>query len=168
MMWRDIEEAARRLMDLFPLKAAAGVCLLSLEQHALMFLAFSLLVAMDCLSRWLAISAGMLKEKSGEIPPLLLSLLSLLSIPEARRKGLISSKVMKEAGLSKLFLYNICVIAAGLGDYLLSSAGSPSGLSAIAVSYLSSAEALSVTENLSEAGVKSMAGLLELFRKKES
>ena len=51
MMWRDIEEAARRLMDLFPLKAAAGVCLLSLEQHALMFLAFSLLVAMDCLSR---------------------------------------------------------------------------------------------------------------------
>ena len=154
MMWRDIEEAARRLMDLFPLKAAAGVCLLSLEQHALMFLAFSLLVAMDCLSRWLAISAGMLKEKSGEIPPLLLS---LLSIPEARRKGLISSKVMKEAGLSKLFLYNICVIAAGLGDYLLSSAGSPSGLSAIAV-----------TENLSEAGVKSMAGLLELFRKKES
>lgn len=107
----------------------------------------------------------MLKEKSGEIPPLLLS---LLSIPEARRKGLISSKVMKEAGLSKLFLYNICVIAAGLGDYLLSSAGSPSGLSAIAVSYLSSAEALSVTENLSEAGVKSMAGLLELFRKKES
>lgn len=64
-MWRDIEEAARRLMDLFPLKAAAGVCLLSLEQHALMFLAFSLLVAMDCLSRWLAISAGMLKEKSG-------------------------------------------------------------------------------------------------------
>ena len=103
-MWRDIEEAARRLMDLFPLKAAAGVCLLSLEQHALMFLAFSLLVAMDCLSRWLAISAGMLKEKSGEIPPLLLS---LLSIPEARRKGLISSKVMKEAGLSKLFLYNI-------------------------------------------------------------
>ena len=149
-------------MDLFPLKAAAGVCLLSLEQHALMFLAFSLLVAMDCLSRWLAISAGMLKEKSGEIPPLLLS---LLSIPEARRKGLISSKVMKEAGLSKLFLYNICVIAAGLGDYLLSSAGSPS---AIAVSYLSSAEALSVTENLSEAGVKSMAGLLELFRKKES
>jgi lysozyme len=101
MMWRDIEEAARRLMDLFPLKAAAGVCLLSLEQHALMFLAFSLLVAMDCLSRWLAISAGMLKEKSGEIPPLLLS---LLSIPEARRKGLISSKVMKEAGLSKLSL----------------------------------------------------------------
>ena len=88
--------------------------------------------------------------------------------PVARRKGLISSKVMKEAGLSKLFLYNICVIAAGLGDYLLSSAGSPSGLSAIAVSYLSSAEALSVTENLSEAGVKSMAGLLELFRKKES
>mgnify|MGYP002081283950 FL=1 len=165
MMWRDIEKAARRLMDLFPLKAAAGVCLLSLEQHALMFLAFSLLVAMDCLSRWLAISAGMLKEKSGEIPPLLLS---LLSIPEARRKGLISSKVMKEAGLSKLFLYNICVIAAGLGDYLLSSAGSPSGLSAIAVSYLSSAEALSVTENLSEAGVKSMAGLLELFRRKES
>ena len=147
-MWRDIEEAARRLMDLFPLKAAAGVCLLSLEQHALMFLAFSLLVAMDCLSRWLAISAGMLKEKSGEIPPLLLS---LLSIPEARRKGLISSKVMKEAGLSKLFLYNICVIAAGLGDYLLSSA-----------------EALSVTENLSEAGMKSMAGLLELFRRKES
>ena len=68
-MWRDIEEAARRLMDLFPLKAAAGVCLLSLEQHALMFLAFSLLVAMDCLSRWLAISAGMLMKSRGRFLP---------------------------------------------------------------------------------------------------
>ena len=67
MMWRDIEEAARRLMDSFPLKAAAGVCLLSLEQHALMFLAFSLLVAMDCLSRWLAISAGMLPKIDGAL-----------------------------------------------------------------------------------------------------
>ena len=73
MMWRDIEEAARRLMDLFPLKAAAGVCLLSLEQHALMFLAFSLLVAMDCLSRWLAISAGMLCTMSPVLPSCLSS-----------------------------------------------------------------------------------------------
>ena len=71
---------------------------------------------------------------------------------------------MKEQGLSKLILYNFCVLVSASADYLLSESGHPSGMVSLAVSYLAAAEALSVMENLSEAGFSSITFLLKRMK----
>lgn len=83
------------------------------------------------------------------------------AIPRARRLGLICSSAMKEQGLSKLILYNLCVLVSACADYLLSESGFPSGMVSLAVGYLTAAEALSVMENLSEAGFSSVTFMLK-------
>ena len=141
------------LASLFPLKAALSIFFLALVHHAFMFLCFSLLVLADLLSRWIAISAALLRAE-GKSEATLLSMIR--AIPRARRLGLICSSVMKEQGLSKLILYNLCVLVSACADYLLSESGFPS-----AVGYLTAAEALSVMENLSEAGFSSVTFMLK-------
>lgn len=145
----------------FPLKAALSIFFLALVHHALMFLCFSLLVLLDLGSRWIAISAELLRAE-GKSSPTLLAMLR--AIPRARRLGLICSSVMKEQGLSKLILYNFCVLVSASADYLLSESGHPSGMVSLAVSYLAAAEALSVMENLSEAGFSSITFLLKRMK----
>lgn len=145
----------------FPLKAALSIFFLALVHHALMFLCFSLLVLLDLGSRWIAISAELLRAE-GKSSPTLLAMLR--AIPRARRLGLICSSAMKEKGLSKLILYNFCVLVSASADYLLSESGHPSGMVSLAVSYLAAAEALSVMENLSEAGFSSITFLLKRMK----
>lgn len=155
-------EGGKELSCRFPLKAAAGMLFLALLHHALMFLCFTLLVLLDLISRWLAIAAGLLRSE-GQANPSLLSMAG--AIPRARRLGLINSRRMKEQGLSKLILYHLCVLASACADYLLSSSGHPIGLVSLSISYLAAAEALSVIENLSEAGFHSMTLLLSRLRR---
>ena len=81
----------------FPLKAALSIFFLALVHHAFMFLCFSLLVLADLLSRWIAISAALLRAE-GKSEATLLSMIR--AIPRARHLGLICSSAMKEQGLS--------------------------------------------------------------------
>lgn len=94
----------KELSDHFPLKAAGSLLLLTLVHHALMLLCFSLLVALDLLTRWIAISASLLQAEGNGHPTLWAM---VRAIPRARRLGLISSAVMKEQGLSKLLLLSL-------------------------------------------------------------
>ena len=142
----------------FPLKAALSIFFLALVHHAFMFLCFSLLVLADLLSRWIAISAALLRAE-GKSEATLLSMIR--AIPRARRLGLICSSAMKEQGLSKLILYNLCVLVSACADDLLSESGFPSAMVSLAVGYLTAAEALSVMENLSEAGFSSVTFMLK-------
>lgn len=147
----------KELFEQVPLKLTGTLLFMGLARQALLFLCFASLVTVDLISRWLAISADLLRAE-GHPSPSLMAMAK--AIPRARRLGLIRSSIMKEQGLSKLLLYGLCVFASGMADWALASAGEPSGMSAIAVSYLSATEALSVIENLSEAGVESMGRLL--------
>lgn len=157
-----MEKLWNNLLDLFPLKFIASLFLLTLGQHSLMFLAFSILVGMDIMSRWIAISYQMLGQ-SGQNPSLWKA---FLAIPESRRKGLIQSRVMKEQGLSKLFLYLLCVITAGMADFLVRSIGENSNFTPLVIGYLTSTEALSIVENLSDAGVEEIASLWQLLKRR--
>lgn len=157
-----MEKLWNNLLDLFPLKFIASLFLLTLGQHSLMFLAFSILVGMDIMSRWIAISYQMIGQ-SGQNPSLWKA---FLAIPESRRKGLIQSRVMKEQGLSKLFLYLLCVITAGMTDYLLHTIGESGGFTTLVIGYLTSTEALSIVENLSDAGVSGMKEIVEKLKNK--
>lgn len=71
---------------------------------------------------------------------------------------------MKEEGLSKLILYSLSVLIASSTDFLLVSSGQSGGMTALVVSYLTSTEALSIVENLSEAGLPSMISLLQKMK----
>ena len=154
-------QPGKDLFSCFPLKVTGSLLFLAAAHHALMFICFSLLVLLDLLARWLAIASSLLRAE-GEKEPSLLAMAR--AIPRARKLGLIRSRIMKERGLSKLILYNICVLAAGCADYLLQSSGQPSDMVSLAISYLAASEALSVIENLSEAGFTSMALLLKRLK----
>lgn len=158
-----MEKLWNNLLDLFPLKFIASLFLLTLGQHSLMFLAFSILVGMDILSRWIAISYKMIGQ-NGQNPSLWKA---FLAIPDSRRKGLIQSRVMKEQGLSKLFLYLLCVITAGMADFLARSIGETSNFTPLVIGYLTSTEALSIVENLADAGVEGLTEILEKLKSRK-
>lgn len=157
--FRDLRE----LFSSFWVKFTGSLVFAGLMHHAFMLGAFSLLVLLDLVSRWLAIASEMLEAEGRKRPTLWED---AAAIPRARRLGLISSRVMKDRGTSKLLMYCLCVGTAAAADGLLASAGGESGLVPIAVGYLAMTEALSVTENLSDAGVPGMERLWELLRKR--
>ncbi len=151
------------LWDHFPFKSFTGVILLWVGRQAGMFMVFMFLVFMDCFTRWMAISYGRLSAKKANSPSLMDA---ILSIPAARREGLITSRVMKKQGVEKLILYHLCVLTAAGADYLLSLSGSYPFLSGAVVSYLAVTEALSIVENLSDAGVDGLEKLAQQVRKR--
>ena len=152
----NLSESWKHMWQLFPLKCVGGMVLAGWEEQVWMMLAFFLLVFLDCFTRWLAIASGMLR-KEGKQP----SLWAMISyLPVARRLGYINSSVMKERGVSKLVLYNLCLLTAGAADFLISIPLLEGKLVDLVVSYLAMTEALSILENLSEAGIKGMETLL--------
>ena len=150
-----------RLTDGFPMKLMGGILFLTLEKQLAMLLLFGILIFLDCFTRWIAISHAHLVS-CGRQPNFLEA---VCGIREARRRRLISSEIMKKRGTEKLILHNLCVAAGIVSDALLQEAGaSTDGMAGIVVSYLAATEALSVIENLSDAGVSSMTELLKKLR----
>lgn len=140
---------------------ASAVLTVTGHQHAMLLLCFMMLVFLDCLTRWVAISYGYLREQGEEHPSLLRS---IWMIPAARRAGRIESRVMKEQGLCKLLLYGVCVIVACLVDLMMATLHAPGWMVNLMVSYMAITETLSVVENLSDAGVDSLARLVEKLK----
>ena len=143
--------------------AAAGMTFLTFETQFIMFMVFIFLVFMDCFTRWMALGAAFLKNH-GHVEPGLWK--ACRAIPAARRAGLISSQVMKKQGMEKLILYNVSVMTAAGADFLLKSSGTTPFLTSAIVSYLVVTETLSIIENLSEAGVRSLEKLAQQVRKR--
>ncbi|MBQ7515696.1 MAG: phage holin family protein [Schwartzia sp.] len=156
MEWESFWPTLRRFFSDFWEKAAASAALaMALRQHASLLACFSLLVVLDCLTRWIALAYAYCRERGQAV-----SLMgAVLAIPAARRAGRIDSRTMKERGLSKLLLYAVCVLVACLADGMMAAIGAPGWLLRLIVSYMAVTETLSIVENLSDAGVKSLAEL---------
>lgn len=152
-----LAQSAQSLFSNFWVKATASAVLtVTGQQHVTLLACFTALVFLDCLTRWIAISYGYLKEQGEEHPSLIRS---ICKIPKARRAGRIDSRTMKEQGLCKLLLYAVCVIVAGLVDLMMVTIHAPGWMVNLMVSYMAITETLSVVENLSDAGVDSLAKL---------
>ncbi len=161
--WEALCAAGRSLGSGFREKAAAGTALaLAMQQHAVLFGCFSLLVVLDCLTRWLAIAYGFCRARGREAT----LLGALRAIPAARRAGCIDSRRMKERGLGKLLLYAVCVLAACLADTMMAVTGAPGWMLRLMVGYMAATEALSVVENLSEAGAASLDRLVTKLKRR--
>lgn len=154
----ELGNALRNLYDMFPVKALASMLMvIAMDSRAIIFYSFAWLVILDCFTRWLAISYKYAVETGVERPSLYKA---FVGIPAARRVGLIRSDVMREQGVTKLLLYNICAIAAGACDLILFELHSPMWFMTVVVGYLALTELLSIIENLSDAGVESMGRLV--------
>nr|WP_308611711.1 phage holin family protein [uncultured Dialister sp.]DAP87069.1 MAG TPA: holin [Caudoviricetes sp.] len=145
--------------DGWPFKLASGAVLLVLARYAMLFTAFTVLVAIDLFAKFIALSYEMLKAQGKENPSLVES---IKAIPEAHRQRIINSHEMKTQFLGKILMYIFAVIAAGFADYMIGHVN----FGQIVIAYLASTEFLSVIENLDDAGVSALHGLVSLVKRK--
>lgn len=156
--------AFQTLWSSFSFKALlAAVIALILHKHSVLFIAFTLLVFLDCFTKWLELSSKNLKSGGVKNPTLIQA---FLNIRKARRTGAISSEVMKHRFLGKIFIYFICALSAGVVDIVMLYLGKQGWAVEVAISYLTAIELLSIVENLSSAGVEQLAALANLVKKK--
>lgn len=143
--------------------AMAAIMVVLLHKHAILFYAFSALVVLDCLTKWLAIAHDYL-VKQGKTAPTILQ--SLIAIKSARSAGLISSEVMKHRFLGKICIYLLCVMAAATADLIMVELSKPAWAVSTIIGYLTATELLSIVENLNAAGVEAVSGLIAAIQKK--
>lgn len=143
--------------------SAAAILTLLLHKHAVLFYAFSLLVFLDCLTKWIAIARDYLIEQGQHEPTLLQA---FLGIPAARNAGEIKSEVMKHRFLGKISVYLLCVMAAATADLIMVELLKPTWAVSTIIGYLTATELLSIVENLNAAGVEVVKGLIDTIKKK--
>ena len=156
-------EAWRTLTDSFVLKALlavvaeVGIYMLGLK-HVQVLGIFIILVFLDLITRWAAISYQMLIDM-GANPENISGYDKYIAIPAAWGKGLISSKHMRKPFVTKVLTYCLATGAAWCFDYM-------AGQYAFAVNitwlYLGSVELLSILENMRDGGNTTISGLLDV------
>ena len=163
MWYEQLRNSLENILNMAPLKTALGAIIAALlYKHVIMFYCFVGLVFLDCFTRWLAISHDYLVANEKKEKPSLWK--SFCSISRARAAGKISSTIMRERGLSKIMVYIVAVFTSAISDKLLLSIGSQPWLVSLIIGYLTVTEALSVVENLSDAGVGSLGRIIDKIK----
>ena len=163
MWYEQLRNSLENVLNMAPLKTALGAIIAALlYKHVIMFYCFVGLVFLDCFTRWLAISHDYLVANEKKEKPSLWK--SVCSISRARAAGKISSTIMRERGLSKIMVYIVAVFTSAISDKLLLSIGSQPWLVSLIIGYLTVTEALSVVENLSDAGVGSLGRIIDKIK----
>lgn len=163
MWYEQLRNSLENVLNMAPLKTALGAIIVALlYKHVIMFYCFVGLVFLDCFTRWLAISHDYLVANEKKEKPSLWK--SFCSISRARAAGKISSTIMRERGLSKIMVYIVAVFTSAISDKLLLSIGSQPWLVSLIIGYLTVTEALSVVENLSDAGVGSLGRIIDKIK----
>ena len=153
-----------RMGDMLNIKVIAGAVLgLVTNKYSILMVGFGVLLYLDILTKWIAISYAYLVERGNEDPAFFDAVKGINSARKARK---INSEEMRKRGVSKLFVYIICFLMAAVFDLMSMAAGSTSQIVQIVCGYLAMNEALSIIENLGDAGVKSMARLYELLKRR--
>lgn len=160
-------EAWRTLTESFAIKALlaviaeVGIYMLGLK-HVQVLGIFILLVFLDLITKWSAISYQMLIDL-GANPDNISGSDKYIAIPAAWGKGLISSKHMRKPFVTKVLTYCLATAGAWCFDFM-------AGNYAFAVNlvwlYLASVEFLSILENMRDGGNTTITGLLELVQSK--
>lgn len=158
-----MSEAWRTLTDSFVIKALLAVIadvaiyMIGLK-HVQVLGIFILLVFLDLITKWAAISYQMLVDMGANADNLT-ALDKYIAIPAAWGKGLISSKHMRKPFVTKVLTYCLATGAAWCFDYM-------AGAYAFAVNivwlYLGSVELLSILENMRDGGNTTISGLLDV------
>lgn len=163
LFFESVLTAGKTLYAGWSYKAAvAAIMALLLHKHAVLFYAFSTLVFLDCLTKWIAIAHDYL-VKQGKKPTLMQS---LIGIKAARSAGKIKSEVMKHRFLGKICVYLLCVMAAASADLIMIELAKPTWAVGTIIGYLTATELLSIIENLDAADVEAAQGLVAIVKKR--
>lgn len=158
--WRTLTESFA-IKALLAVIAEVGIYMLGLK-HVQVLGIFILLVFLDLITKWAAISYQMLIDL-GASPDNISGSDKYIAIPVAWEKGLISSKHMRKPFVTKVLTYCLATAGAWCFDFM-------AGNYAFAVNlvwlYLGSVEFLSILENMRDGGNSTISGLLELVQSK--
>lgn len=124
---------------------------------------FALAVFIDLVTKWMALAHKYLAAKGEEDRDMVSC---IMAIPSAHRAGMISSRQMKRQFAGKMVLYILLTVGGGAADRLLASVGRPDLFMEMCVSYLAASEMLSIVENLNDAGVGVLSGLVRKLKRK--
>lgn len=154
--WRTLTESFA-IKALLAVIAEVGIYMLGLK-HVQVLGIFILLVFLDLITKWAAISYQMLIDL-GASPDNISGSDKYIAIPAAWGKGIISSKHMRKPFVTKVLTYCLATGAAWCFDYM-------AGQYAFAVNivwlYLGSVELLSILENMRDGGNTTISGLLDV------
>lgn len=139
-------------------KAAAASIGAMLQLHAELMGAFIILIILDLATKWLALAKPLTAD--GTLAE------EIRMIPEAHRRGLISSDVMKTRFISKIMMYMLIAFASGVVDIMFEDMHMPAFFTTVCIGYLAATELLSVVENLNDAGVSALADLADVVKRK--
>jgi phage-related holin len=142
---------------------AAAILVILLHKHAVLFMAFTALVFIDCFTRWMSLSYKRLQQTGVEFPTVMQI---IIGIKAARSEGLISSEVMKHRFVGKVIVYILCVLAAVLVDLAMITLQQPVWAVPLVAGYLVITELLSICENLNDAGIEAVQGLVNVIKKR--
>lgn len=153
-----------KMGDMLNVKVIAGAVLgLVTNKYSILMVGFGVLLYIDILTKWIAISYAYLVEQGNENPAFWDAFKGINSARKARK---INSYEMRKRSVSKLFVYIICFLMAAIFDLMSMAAGANSQIVQIVCGYLAMNEILSIIENLGDAGVQSMGRLYELLKRR--
>lgn len=132
--------------------------------HSKLLIAFAALVLIDLVSRWLALSFKFITDVNSSAAPDIWE--CLVHIPAAHRAGYIKSSYMRHRFFSKMLSYIILVLGAALVDFVSRQLGHQDFLVVLVVGYLAATEAISIVENMHDAGVKEAKQLHDIVKDK--
>lgn len=154
------QKAVSRLIDGWPFKIAVGGVITLVQFHLELITLFAVLIVIDLLTKWLALAYEFIKTESNA--PTVID--TIHAMPAAHRAGVISSRQMKNQFLLKMGVYVLVTIVSGIADIMISAVHHPAVLMELCISYLAASELLSIIENLNDAGVSVLSGLVQLIR----
>lgn len=158
--WQTLTESFA-IKALLAVIAEIGIYMLGLK-HVQVLGIFIMLVFLDLITKWSAISYQMLIDL-GASPDNISGSDKYIAIPAAWGKGLINSKHMRKPFVTKVLTYCLATAGAWCFDFM-------AGNYAFAVNlvwlYLGSVEFLSILENMRDGGNSTISGLLELVQSK--
>jgi phage-related holin len=164
MNWETIRNVLARLTECFSGKMIiAGILAAATHKYSVLVCCFCILLYLDILTKWIAISYAYLVEQGNEDPAFFDAVKGINSARKARK---INSEEMRKRGVSKLFVYSICILMAAICDLMSYENNVTPQIVQVVSGYLAMNETLSVIENLGDAGVKSMARLYELLKRR--
>lgn len=156
------QKAVSRLIDGWPFKIAVGGFIALVQFHLELVTLFSVLIVIDLLTKWLALAYEFIKTESNA--PTVID--TIHAMPAAHRAGVISSRQMKNQFLLKMGVYVLVTIVSGIADIMIAAVHHPAVLMELCISYLAASELLSIIENLNDAGVSCLAGLVNIVKRK--
>lgn len=158
-------EHAAELCSCWVVKSLGGFLIAAVYNlHVQLLLAFTGLVVIDLVSKWIALSRRYLTERRGKENPSLWA--CVLSMRKAHRARYIKSSEMKHRFAGKILVYAMIVLTGGLIDGMMLLLQKPMWAVTLLVGYLSVSEIISIVENLQDAGVKEAEQLHEILKKK--